>query len=306
MENKILKNQVEQYYLNLKYQRINDKQKKYRLALQNEEFRILDDEIIDLRIENAKNQNKFAERLKQLEQKQKECLDKLNIDMQEKYFCAKCKDSGVLKDGSDCSCKKQKYADLLKSFADIASLPTFTFAQNEIENIKCAQSEKLNFLYGKMQQYCNTFETSKIKNIIMTGEVGTGKTCLISAIANDIAQKGYVVQYLTAFELSQLFLKHYTSKIEGRMPLFEGLMECDLLIIDDLATEPIYKNVSEVCLFNLINYRWSKQKVTIISSNLNRDELFARYGERTASRLTQKNTSLLIDLTGDNIRLIKK
>ena len=70
--------------------------------------------------------------------------------------------------------------------------------------------------------------------------------------------------------------------------LYENILNVDLLIIDDLGTEKITDTkITE--LFTIINTRLLNQNhkitKTIISTNLNLDNLFSTYDERIVSRL---------------------
>ena len=84
---------------------------------------------------------------------------------------------------------------------------------------------------------------------------------------------------------------------------YRYILECDLLIIDDLGTElPNSFTVSQ--LFICLNERILRQKSTIISTNLALDDIKTIYSERTFSRISSNYTILRI--TGDDIRIQKK
>ena len=60
--------------------------------------------------------------------------------------------------------------------------------------------------------------------------------------------------------------------------------ESDLLIIDDFGTE-LTNQFTLSCFYDVINTRIINRKSTIINTNLNRQELNSRYGDRITSRL---------------------
>lgn len=68
--------------------------------------------------------------------------------------------------------------------------------------------------------------------------------------------------------------------MEEKLQYLEPLIDCDLLIIDDLGTEPLYRNVSGEYLYTIINERKITKKHTLISTNLSLDDILNRYGER--------------------------
>ena len=79
----------------------------------------------------------------------------------------------------------------------------------------------------------------------------------------------------------------------------------DVLVIDDLGSENILKNVTENYLDNLLNERMTSGKLTFVSTNCGLDDLRDRYGERIFSRLAG-NSSLKINVGGNDLRLTKQ
>lgn len=76
-----------------------------------------------------------------------------------------------------------------------------------------------------------------------------------------------------------------------------------LLILDDLGSEPEIPNVSTEWLFAVVNERVLAGRASVCITNLSLAELQARYGERLMSRLCDRNTTLVMQLTGRNLRL---
>ena len=83
----------------------------------------------------------------------------------------------------------------------------------------------------------------------------------------------------------------------------QNIFECDLLIIDDLGTE-FSNSFTTSQLFLCINERLLRQKSTIISTNLNLNQMIDMYSERTWSRISSNYS--LIKLFGDDIRIKKR
>ena len=86
--------------------------------------------------------------------------------------------------------------------------------------------------------------------------------------------------------------------------VYDNIINVNLLIIDDLGAEALNgPKVTE--LFNIINSRLLNQnneiKKTIISTNLNMNNLFDTYGERIFSRLASYYN--VCRFFGDDIRL---
>ena len=141
--------------------------------------------------------------------------------------------------------------------------------------------------------------------MLISGNTGVGKTYLLDSICNKLIEKNVVVNYYTAFALSDLFLKYRSSFNEAKAGLLDGVLTCDVLIIDDLGSESNIKN-NEEYFYSLFNERLVKNKSTIITSNLDMEQLLYRYGERTFSRLCNKSNSVIIKINNKDLRLIKK
>ena len=136
------------------------------------------------------------------------------------------------------------------------------------------------------------------------GKPGTGKTFLASCMANTIMQRGYSVVFLTAFETVERMLKYHTTFDATKTTYLAPLLDCDLLIIDDLGSEGIYRNVTVEYFFHVINERRLANKTTLITSNLTVNEIGIRYGERTASRLFDKSACYTREFTFADARKI--
>lgn len=249
-----------------------------------------------LGIDTTKAEEEHASTLNRL----RDIENQLKIDSNP-HYCKLCSDTGQNPDGSYCACLKNVYNDLIRRESGMSDIPDFTFNDNRIDAINCPQQYSLSVLYEKMQNYCDEFPNNKQKNLLLLGNVGVGKSCLVSAVANDLIRKNKSVQLLTAFGLNNLLLKYHTSDIAMRYQYMDSLLECDLLIIDDLGTEPILKNVTLEYLFSILDSRVNKH--TIITSNLTLIELLDRYKERIFSRITNKATTSMMNVQGIDLRL---
>ena len=139
-------------------------------------------------------------------------------------------------------------------------------------------------------------------NLLFSGGTGLGKTFLSASIARVVAEKGFSVCYESASHLfGKLEKNRFNPDEESRAQVAE-LMNCDLLILDDLGTE-LPGNFVTAALYNLINDRILSGKSMIVSTNLNAQELAGRYSPQIASRL-QGNFKLMI-FVGEDIRVMK-
>ena len=83
----------------------------------------------------------------------------------------------------------------------------------------------------------------------------------------------------------------------------ERMLECELMILDDLGTEMLTQ-ISISALYTLINTRHVEGKTTIISTNLTDAELARRYTPQICSRIDGE--FLKLPFAGTDIRKLKK
>ncbi len=150
--------------------------------------------------------------------------------------------------------------------------------------------------------FIDNFE-NKPKNIFFYGNTGVGKTFLSNCIAKELLDAGYSVIYFTAFQLFDILSKGVFEKDADAIAAHQNIFDCDLLIIDDLGTE-LSNSFTTSQLFLCVNERILRQKSTIISTNLNLEQIAEIYSERTLSRISSNYS--FIKLFGDDIRIKKR
>lgn len=110
-----------------------------------------------------------------------------------------------------------------------------------------------------------------------------------NCIANELLKKGKTVLYQTAPVLLENVINYKMSKNKSSIDnIYNSVLTCDLLIIDDLGTESLNSmKLSE--LFTILNTRIlnlnNKVTKTIISTNLDINDIFRIYEERIGSRI---------------------
>ena len=135
-----------------------------------------------------------------------------------------------------------------------------------------------------------------------TGYVGEPVHELCACMKQRIMERAYLVRRVTAYRLCEIMRKNQFDGSEARA--VEGVMDCDLLFIDDLGTEPQTKNTSGY-LFQVINERNMNDRHTIISTNLNPERMEGMYEQRVASRLMDVSRTTAIRFYGEDLRLRK-
>ena len=210
--------------------------------------------------------------------------------MEPQYDCSKCNDTGVV-GLKMCECLKLELNRRLNEINKQYKFVTFNDCAKDL-------SPSLTRIYDLAKQWCEKFPNSQILNINMIGGTGTGKTFLLECMASDLINRGFNVMFTTAFALNDECRKYHFS-LPSKVNDF---MDSDVLIIDDLGSEPLLKNITLEYLFNIINLRQKRYKPTLISTNLSLDDILNRYDDRIFSRLSNKITSLTIPFDGIDMR----
>ena len=205
------------------------------------------------------------------------------------YNCPKCKDTGFI--GIEkCSCFKTKLIKLYYKDSELEEAVKTNNFRNF--NINLYPNHKLNderytprkniedILEYITGEYLPNFKNTNT-NLLFYGNSGTGKTFLSWCIAKELLDRGFLVVYKTSDDLLRA-LKDI--KFNNDTDLENLLINCDLLIIDDLGSEQI-TDFSSTELFTLINKKILKNKKMLISTNLSLPLISKRYSERISSRI---------------------
>lgn len=261
-----------------------------------EKFRRLQKNYQEEMIENTKKEvygEKFDRKKENSLKKQIDEFLKENGATKIEYDCKKCQDNGYV-DGKMCECLKKEISNILFNESNFGSLVTFDDAEKSASN-------NLKALYKKMREWCHSDFKKNI--IFLSGQVGTGKTYLTRAMANELIGEGKIVKLVTAFQMSRDF-KEYRFVYDEN--LLDKYLSCEILFIDDLGTETIYKNITIELLYQVINERQLRKLPTVITSNLDLSEIRDRYDERIFSRIANRETSIAVALENEDLRLKKK
>ena len=223
------------------------------------------------------------------------------------FQCALCEDTGYVGTGKKqlCTCAKALYAALLEQDSSFKEEETFeTFDPRRFpETTLDAGGETQRGRMLKFRDYCERYADSlphpEKKNLLLYGGSGLGKTFLLRCIHARARQRDIPALCLTANQLIRIARKAIFDRAQEDL---DALYETDLLLIDDLGTEPLIPNVTVEELFNLINERQNAGLCTVLSTNLSLTDLQARYTERILSRLLDKRACQVLRFLGKDIR----
>ena len=224
------------------------------------------------------------------------------------YQCPICKDTGrtgeLLKE--PCECLKKAYQQKLREKIGLtgARAETFeafdasVFPDEKIPGLDFTQREMMQLYRTVCEKWANEYPEAEYRDLLLTGSTGLGKTFLLRAMAERLIERDINVLIISAYKMLEILRKSYFENDEGAAEL----MDAQVLMIDDLGSEPLMQNVTVEQLFNLLNERQNRGLATVISTNLEMSKFRERYTERIASRLRDNRSCKVISLLGKDIR----
>jgi DNA replication protein DnaC len=138
--------------------------------------------------------------------------------------------------------------------------------------------------------------------LVLRGGVGSGKTHLAAAIANEAVRRQVPVLFAVVPDLLDHLRATFspTSAIQYD-EMFEGVRSTFLLVLDDLGTESATPWAQEK-LFQLINHRYNNQLPTVITTNRRLESL----DERIVSRLGDRVLCAVVEISARDYRALQK
>ena len=243
------------------------------------------------------------EALKQLNRREQELLASLGLPadtLQLRYRCQACRDTGYVGGAPrrPCACRL-KYRELQKPDVDINTRETFA---NFSEAVYPDETQKKRTRNARVlcERYAAALPHPERPNLLLTGMPGLGKSFLGNAIAYEAISSGVETARVTAYR----FVQDMLSDIRAHTDNARRYCCVPLLVLDDLGSEPDIPNVSVEWLFAIVNERIMQRRATVCITNLSLKQLQDRYGERLMSRLCDRNTTLVLQLTGENLRTV--
>ncbi len=268
-------------------------------------------EDVETALQNIRKKNES------LQNDRKNLLKALNLPcdyLDVHYVCPECEDTGIIEERDDqrgvsygskyCEC----YMALLKKYAaeEINKNTPLELSNFEDFNLKLypatknseSPREAMSYVYNSCIEYAKSFDLDSV-SLYFYGRTGLGKTHLSLAIANEAVKKGYNVIYGSVIN----FLNKMEKEKFGRADTDTEklLIDADLLILDDLGAE-FTTAYTVSAIYNILNSRICRGVPTIISSNLDLNEIKGRYPESIASRII--GTFSPVEFIGDDVRQI--
>lgn len=225
------------------------------------------------------------------------------------YTCKECKDTGFV--GSPkkelCSCVKKYYSELMKT-KDINAVSSQSFENFKadifsdsiiLNEIGRSQRKWMEVIKSVCEKYANTLQNPEKPILILSGASGLGKTFLLNCIHNRAIEYSVDSIILSANKLLNVIREAY---FNFNSEALDNIRDCELFLIDDFGTEPLWENISIEQILDILNYRYENNLPFAISTNLSPIEIKNRYNERLYSRLFDAKKSFCIKFYGDDVR----
>ena len=264
-----------------------------------------------LKFKNPGDQS-IQKKIDELKSEKENFLNNNGIDknyLEKIYSCEKCKDTGFI-DGKKCSCLIKKEILLINdisNYDEISKTDNFSkvnfsyYKQNEKNAYNGASYYEYMVNAIKHMKQNVALIDAKPFNAIIIGPTGSGKSFLSKCIGSEFYNKGKSVLYITVNDFINSYFQKQNDDDEN-VKLEPFALKADLLILDDLGLEntPAFF----ISTFNsIIDKRLNENKSTVITTNLNFNELKERYYENTISRLYGLYFKYF--LLGEDLRRIK-
>ncbi|MBR3494982.1 MAG: ATP-binding protein [Clostridia bacterium] len=223
------------------------------------------------------------------------------------YACAKCRDTGFTGENprTECDCRRRLRIRLQTEDLGVTtqghSFETFdpeVFPDDPLEG-GLTQRQLMCVYRDQLRNWASEAPEVPDRTIVLSGKSGLGKTYLLHCIADALMRRGVPCVLTSAFQSLTAFRRAEFDRDDAD---WQSLCEVQVLLLDDLGSEPLYQNVTVEQFYQLIEQRMQARLCTVISTNLTKEELKSRYTERIASRLTDRRQCNWMPLKGVDIR----
>jgi len=248
-----------------------------------------------------------------LQEEKAALLARLNLPadcLEQKPSCPLCGDTGYRR-GEVCRCLRAYYAQEQKKelsrMLDVGtqSFETFSlewYSEEPLPALGFSPRENMAWVKKTCRKYAVEFGPDS-GNLLLTGAPGLGKTFLSAAIAREVSDGGFSVVYDTAVHVFDRFEARKFAREDEADEDVSRILNCDLLILDDLGTEMTTAFVQSA-FYQIINTRLMEKRATILNTNLSVEEIAKRYSPQVASRIEGEYKVLLF--CGQDIRKLRR
>ncbi len=260
--------------------------------------------------------------MSQLEQIAKRVLNTISTSScgQEKvnYDCEICKDEewtfdSLTNSAKPCSCRQVKaYKKVLETSGITDAFLKRKFDNYEFQSKDCERAKSAAIDYVKR---FNQIRKTDAHSIALLGQVGSGKTHLSIAIANELMKKNIGVWYMQYREDMPKVKQVANDEISYAKEM-NKYKRAKVLLIDDLFKKATFRNrlgkeilndADARAIFEIINYRYINNAPIIVSSEYFMKDIL-EFDEGIGSRIIEMCKGHILEIRGieSNYRLNRK
>ena len=136
--------------------------------------------------------------------------------------------------------------------------------------------------------------------LLFTGPRGIGKTMLATLVLKEFIRAGYRCCYATYSSAMEMYTTGWRD-LDIKRRFEDTFLRTRVLLLDDMGREAkSANNMQESTFEHILRNRVQSCRPTILTTNLNYDDLEEGYGAAALSLLSEQ--SMVMEMTGDNFR----
>jgi DNA replication protein DnaC len=181
-----------------------------------------------------------------------------------------------------CTCRQSQLSHLaterlfrLSNLSELAHMTFDSFAPRGRIGIPPVQADSLERAYNQARHFAENLKGW----LLLQGGYGCGKTHLAAAVANFVVSLGVPTLFITVPDMLDALRFAYNDPEATFEERFEEIRRVRLLVLDDFGTQNATGWAQEK-LFQIINFRYINQLPTLITTNLNLEEIEGRLKSR--------------------------
>lgn len=200
--------------------------------------------------------------------------------------CPQCAAALKLKEQNEdaARCQKEEQARVERKRSDAGV--GLRYVQASFDSFVAESQEQVQAL-ADCSRYCEHIAAGGHANLVMSGQVGTGKTMLASAIVNQLLGTGRRVRIAKLGDIVRS-IKDSWQKVgsKSETEIIRELVGLDLLVIDEVGQQR-GTETELLLIFEIIDGRYQAMLPTVLVSNLDREGIRDAIGDRAFDRLRQ-------------------
>jgi DNA replication protein DnaC len=184
----------------------------------------------------------------------------------------------------------------LYQLSNLEAFKTMSFASFSVQGRLGLADEQIRSLQYALSQ-AQQFAANPRGWLLLMGSYGCGKTHLAAAVANTCVEFGMQTIFLTVPDLLDWLRYSYDATDDTFERRFEELKNINLLVLDDLGAHNSTNWAAEK-LFQIMDYRYLRKLPTVVTSNLELEDL----DDRVRSRLQDPDLVTCVRISAPDYR----